>query len=158
MGSAKDRLARLVTGAHKAVYRISAGRFGGRVAGMPVLILTTLGRHSGKARTTPLGYVEAEEGLLLVASNGGDPRSPQWYRNLCAHPDVRVTRGRSDEAMTARPATPEEKRRLWPRVVAEYPGYERYQQRTARDIPVVILSPADPETRPVSAPEQPEWS
>ena len=140
MANAKDRLARLVTGAHTAVYRLSGGRLGGRVAGLPVLVLTTRGRRSGKLRDTPLGYVEAGEGLVLVASNGGDPRSPQWFRNLCADPSVWVTRGRSRQAMTARPATPEEKRRLWPRVVEAYSGYERYQQRTRRDIPLVVLT------------------
>jgi len=141
MANTKDRVARVVTGAHKALYRRTNGRVGGRVAGMPVLILTTRGRKTGKARTTVLGYLADGDRLVLVASNGGDSRHPAWYRNLSDDPEVLVTLGTSTRPMTAYTAAAEEKKELWPRVVAAYGGYERYQERTTRDIPVVILEP-----------------
>jgi deazaflavin-dependent oxidoreductase (nitroreductase family) len=141
MAKAKDRVSRLVTGVHKALYRASGGRLGGRVAGMPVLLLATRGRNSGRTRTTPLTYLADGDRLVLVASNGGDSRHPDWYRNLCAEPVVSVTVGTSARAMTARKASPAEKERLWPMVVARYSGYDRYQRRTTRDIPLVILEP-----------------
>lgn len=139
MANTKDRLARVVTGAHKAIYRRTDGRVGGRVAGMPVLILTTRGAKTGKARTTVLGYLADGDRLVLVASNGGDSRHPGWYRNLSADPEVLVTLGASTRPMKAHTAAAEEKEVLWPRVVAAYRGYGRYQERTTRDIPVVVL-------------------
>ena len=134
-------MARAVTAAHRAVYRLSGGRVGGRVAGTPVLLLTTRGRRSGQPRTTALGYVEDGDRLVVIGSYGGDPRHPDWYRNLCADPDVQVTRGSSTRAMTARTATAAERERLWPEVVAAHPYYDRYQKRTTREIPLVILTP-----------------
>lgn len=141
MANAKDRIARMVTGAHKALYRRTHGRIGGRIGTMPVLILTTRGRNSGRPRSTILGYLADGDRLILVASNGGDPRHPNWYRNLSADPEVLVTVGTSTRPMTAHTAPDEEKERLWPRVVDAYRGYERYQERTTRDIPVVVLEP-----------------
>lgn len=132
----------MVTALHRGVYRATGGRVGGRLGKLPVLLLTTRGRRSGEARTTPLTYFEDDGSIVLVASNGGHPRHPNWYRNLAVHPEVQVTRGRSTRAMTARTATTEEKQRLWPVVVSAYRGYERYQQRTNREIPLVILTPS----------------
>lgn len=137
--AAKDRVARVVTGAHRALYRLSGGRVGGRLAGMPVLLLTTRGRTTGRPRTVPLTWFADGDAIVLVASYGGDDRHPGWYRNLCADPRVEVVQGRSRRTLTARTATPEERDRLWPRIVATYPGYARYQSRTTRPIPLVIL-------------------
>jgi len=111
----------------------------GRLAGMPVLLLTTRGRTTGRPRTVPLTYFVEGDGIVLVASYGGDDRHPGWYHNLCADPRVEVVQGRSRRALTARTATPEERARLWPTIVATYPGYARYQARTARPIPLVVL-------------------
>lgn len=137
----KDRVARLVTAAHRGVYRLSRGRVAGRVAGMPVLLLTTRGRATARPRTVPLTYFSDGDDIVVVASYGGDDRHPGWYRNLCADARVEITQGQTRRPMTARPATAEEHRRLWPRIVAAYPGYSRYQSRTVRRIPLVILSP-----------------
>ena len=142
MATAKDRVARAVTRVHVALYRLTGGRLGSRVAGMPVLLLTTRGSRTGKERTTPLGFLEDGDRLVLVASYGGDPRHPGWYHNLRAEPEVKVTRGRLTQTRVARTAGPEEKAELWPRIVAAYPGYDKYQEKTTRDIPVVILTPA----------------
>lgn len=135
----KDRVARAVTGFHRAAYRLSGGRVAGRVAGMPVLLLTTRGRTTGRRRTVPLTWFADGEAIVLVASYGGDDRHPGWYRNLCADARVEVLRGRSRRSLTARTATPEERDRIWPRIVATYPGYARYQSRTSRHIPLVVL-------------------
>ena len=139
--AAKDRVARAVTAVHRAVYRLSGGRVGGRLAGMPVLLLTTRGRTTGRPRTVPLTWFPDGDSAVLVASYGGDDRHPGWYRNLCADPRVEVTQGRRRRALTARTATPEERDRLWPSIVATYPGYARYQDRTSRHIPLVVVSP-----------------
>ena len=136
----KDRLARVVTVVHTAVYRLSGGRVAGRLAGMPVLLLTTRGRVTGKPRTVPLTYLADGDAIVLVASYGGDDRHPGWYRNLCADDRVVVTQGGSRRSLTARTATPAERDRLWPQVVKAYPGYARYQGRTSRLIPLVVVS------------------
>jgi deazaflavin-dependent oxidoreductase (nitroreductase family) len=79
--------------------------------------------------------------VVLVASKGGDDRDPQWYRNLSANPDVEVTIDGSTRKMRARTATPDEKAALWPDIVAAYKGYDGYQKRAEREIPVIICEP-----------------
>jgi deazaflavin-dependent oxidoreductase (nitroreductase family) len=142
MANAKDIGARLVTGFHQAVYRISNGRVGNRGYGMPVLILTTTGRKSAKKRTTMLtSPVQKGDAVVLVASYGGDDRHPQWFLNLRDNPEVEITMDGKTRSMRARVASPEEKAELWPRVVEAHRGYGQYQQRTDRDIPLVICEP-----------------
>jgi deazaflavin-dependent oxidoreductase (nitroreductase family) len=106
-----------------------------------MLLLTTTGRRSGKRRTTPLGYLPDGDRRILVASFGGDDRHPQWYLNLKAHPEAEIQVGSETQLVRAATATVEEKAELWPRVVELYSGYEGYQRRTTRDIPLVILTP-----------------
>lgn len=138
----KDMAARWVTGFHRSVFKVSNGRVLGRLAGMPVLILTTTGRRSGEPRATMLtSPVQQGDSLVLVASYGGDDRDPRWFKNLQNDPDVEVLiRGRTIP-MRARVASPAEKDELWPRVAQAYRGYAGYQKRTERDIPLVILDP-----------------
>jgi deazaflavin-dependent oxidoreductase (nitroreductase family) len=140
MADLKDTVAKAVTAFHETLYRTTGGRLGGRVMGMPVLLLTTTGRKTGKRRTTPLTYLDDGERIVLVASYGGSPQHPTWYLNLSAHPEVEVTRGSRTGPMLTRTATAEEKAELWPRVTKMYKGYAAYQERTARDIPLVILT------------------
>lgn len=136
----KDEIAKVVTTGHEAVFKGSGGRLLNRVAGMPVLVLTTTGRRSGRQRTTMLTAPIVEDGrIVLVASYGGDSRHPTWFLNLRDHPDVRVLMDGADRPMRARVATEEEKAELWPRVVSGYTGYAGYQERTERDIPLVVL-------------------
>jgi deazaflavin-dependent oxidoreductase (nitroreductase family) len=138
----KDTVARLVTGIHRAVFTASGGRVAGKLMRMPVVMLTTTGRKSGKRRTTMLTSPVQDGGnVVLVASYGGDDRHPTWYLNLRDNPDVEVTMGGRHRRMRARVATPEEKSALWPRIVEVYPDYGNYQKRTTREIPVVILEP-----------------
>ena len=125
---------------HRAVYRLTRGRLLGRVAHMPVLLLTTTGRRSGKARTTPLTYFETGADLAVVASNGGEDQPPRWWLNLQADPRARITLGSRTEAVVARLATAEEHARLWPVITSVHPGYAGYACRTQRPIPVVVLT------------------
>ena len=107
-----------------------------------VLLLTTTGRKSGKQRTTPLLYLEDAGRYVVIASVGGAPKHPAWYLNLLANPAATIEVGRRKLAVTASTASPEERARLWPLAVQMYRGYEDYQAKTTREIPVVILSPA----------------
>ena len=111
--------------------------------GAPVLLLTTTGRKSGKKRTIPLLYLEDGVNLVVVASNGGAPRHPAWWSNLCANPEATVEIGHRELRVRAREASPEEKERLWPRLVAMYGPYQSYRRRTDREIPIVILRPVE---------------
>jgi deazaflavin-dependent oxidoreductase (nitroreductase family) len=133
---------RAMSRAHRAVLRLSGGRVGGSARGMPVVELHVTGRKTGLPRTAVLTAPIADRSqVVLVASKGGDDRDPEWYRNLVAQPDIELTIGGRRRAMRARPASPEEKAVLWPRVIAANPGYAGYQRRTQRDIPVVICEP-----------------
>jgi deazaflavin-dependent oxidoreductase (nitroreductase family) len=133
---------RAVISLHTLVYRVSGGRVGQTVRGTPpMLLLEHRGARSGKVRTTPLGYIRDGDDLVVVASKGGHPRNPSWFHNLMAHPDVRVQVGSTRARVRAREAQPDERARLWPAVVAAYAGYDSYQARTDRLIPLVILEP-----------------
>jgi deazaflavin-dependent oxidoreductase (nitroreductase family) len=124
------------------VYRISGGRLGGRFpGGAPVLLLTTVGRKTGRPQTAPLLYLQADDTYVVVASKGGMSHHPLWFKNLQANPGVEIEVGSRKMHATARRATSEEKAALWPRLVAMYSSYADYQARTTRDIPVVILTP-----------------
>lgn len=129
------------------VLTASGWRVGKRIAGMPVIELTTVGRRSGAKRTVVLSapIVEGDR-IVLVASRGGADRHPDWYRNLVQDSRVEVTRGRTTERMLARTASPAERNELWGRVVEAYAGYAAYQQRTDREIPLVICEPCGDES------------
>jgi deazaflavin-dependent oxidoreductase (nitroreductase family) len=137
---------RRLTGAairrHSLLYRLSGGLVGERVPGLPrMLLLDHVGAKSGERRTTPLVYVSDGDQLVIVASKGGAPRHPAWFHNVRAHPDTTVQVGRRRLTVRARVADAEERSRLWPRVVSAYGGYEDYQRRTNREIPLVLLEP-----------------
>lgn len=136
------RLLTALSRAHVALYRASGGRLGGRIpSGAPVLLLTTTGRKSGKQRTTPLLNLEDGGRYVVIASVGGASKHPVWYLNLLANPVATIEVGGRELAVTARRAEPEERARLWPLAVQMYAGYDDYQARTTREIPVVILVP-----------------
>jgi deazaflavin-dependent oxidoreductase (nitroreductase family) len=128
---------------HKAVLRVTGGRWPNDLFGMPGVELRTVGRKSGEFRTTMLtSPLHDENRVVLIASKGGDPRDPQWYLNLSANPDVQITMNGVTRPMRARTASPEEKAALWPDIVAVYKSYDSYQKRAGREIPVVICEPA----------------
>jgi deazaflavin-dependent oxidoreductase (nitroreductase family) len=107
--------------------------------GVPTLILTTLGRRSGKPRRLALIYGEDGDRYIVVASKGGSEQHPEWYLNLLAHSDVQVQVKADRFEAKARPATAEEHGRLWPHMVEIWPDYTQYQEKTARTIPLVVL-------------------
>jgi len=137
----KDLVFKVASAIHRTLYRRTGGRIGGRLNGCPVLLLTTAGRTTGKPRTTPLLYLADGDRLVLVASKGGDDRSPGWYRNLKANSEVKVQVGPGVRRMRAATASGAERDELWARVTKMYPPYDTYQSKTSRRIPLVILSP-----------------
>jgi deazaflavin-dependent oxidoreductase (nitroreductase family) len=124
---------------HRLLYRASGGRIGSRVWGMPVVLLTTTGRRTGKKRTVPLCSLRNGNDLVVIASYGGLDQPPAWWLNLQANPQAELRHGHETRAVTARNATPDERARLWAEVTGRAPGYLEYERRTTREIPVVIL-------------------
>ncbi len=124
---------------HRGIYAATGGRLGDRIAGMPVLLLTTVGRKTGKRRTSPLTYFEEDGAIVLVASYGGRPYNPAWFENLIAAGEGEVTIGNESRQLRARRATAEERARFWPRIVETYDGYAKYQAKTPREIPLAVL-------------------
>ena len=142
-GDLKDLVFRMATGLHKVIFQASKGRLIGRGLGMPVLMLTTIGRKSGQRRSTMLTSPLVDgETLVIVGSYGGDPRDPAWFLNLRANPDVEVTMGGRTRKMRARVASAEERPALWERITSKHRNYAAYQKRTDREIPLAILEPA----------------
>lgn len=124
---------------HRLVYRWSGGRIGGRLRGGSVLLLTTIGRATGRDRSCPLSYLSIGDELVLIASAGGTPSHPAWYLNLRAHPFVRIQRGDTTQAMVARTVHGAERLSLWERVVTKYPVAAAYQRKAGRELPLVLL-------------------
>jgi len=142
---ASARVLNAVVGAHARLYRVTRGRVGHRVRGLPpMLLLDHTGARSGRRRTIPLGYVRDGSDVVIVASKGGSPQHPSWLHNLLAHPETTIQIGSRRAAVTARVATDAERERLWPRVLDAYAGYADYQRRTSRAIPLIILEPRPP--------------
>jgi len=127
---------------HTLVYRATGGLVGHRFPGAPPMLLVDhVGARSGTRRTSPLVYTRDGENLVLVASKGGYPKNPAWFYNLKANPDTTIQIGSKHRPVHARVADPQERERLWPKVLKVYGGYEDYQRRTEREIPLVILEP-----------------
>ena len=128
---------------HRGALKLTGGRIGWHLSGMPALELTTTGRKTGQQRSVMLTspYQEGDM-IVVVASRGGDDTSPGWFHNLVALPDVEVSfQGKPRAPMTASVATPEERARLWPLVTADHKNYAGYQTKTEREIPLVLLRP-----------------
>ena len=143
MADPRDPFIKVVNAIHRTLFTATQGRIGGKVMGMEAVVLTTTGRKTGEKRqsmlTTPI--VDGDT-VVLVASWGGGPKHPQWYLNLQANPEVEVTRAGTTRKYKARTAEPDERAELWPQVTNAYKGYAGYQQKTDREIPLVILEPA----------------
>lgn len=131
--------------AHSVIYQRTNGRIGHRVPGLPPsLLLHTVGAKTGQRRTAALSYARDGDSYLIVASMGGSPRSPGWYHNLKAHPNVEINVGSRRFGVSARAVLPDDPdyARLW-RIVNDNNAhrYDAYQRRTSRSIPVVVLTP-----------------
>jgi deazaflavin-dependent oxidoreductase (nitroreductase family) len=138
-------MGRRSTKLHVALYRRSRGRLGNHVPGWPgarILLLDHTGAKSGGKRTSPVMYHEDGEALAVAASKAGQPTNPAWLHNLRANPETTVQIGSEVREVRARVAGEEERKRLWPKFVAFYPGYEFFQRNAkGREIPIVILEP-----------------
>jgi deazaflavin-dependent oxidoreductase (nitroreductase family) len=142
--SGPARLAlKLGSGAHAGVYRATGGKLFGRMGRSPILLLNTVGRKSGRKRTSPLLYVMDGEDFVIIASKGGAPNHPAWYLNLKANPDATVEVGDREVRVRAEEVDSEEKVRLWQKMVEMYPTYVHYQTKTKREIALLVLHPVE---------------
>jgi deazaflavin-dependent oxidoreductase (nitroreductase family) len=129
----------LITRVQRFLYLRTGGAIGASIFGVTMLLLTTVGRRSGRERITPLLYIEDGERLVLIGSNAGDERHPAWWLNLQAQPRARVQIRKQRFDVVARRADPAETERLWPRLVVAYADFARYREQTRREIPVILL-------------------
>ena len=130
------------------LYRTTRGRVGRRLVANDMLLLTTRGRTSGKPHTVPLLYLRDGETLVVIASWGGRDYHPDWYLNLVAQPAAAVNLRGAGRNVIARTADAEERAIWWPLVQQAYRGYEAYQRRTRREIPIVFLEPGYGDLKP----------
>ena len=126
---------------HVAVLRATKGKMGSRMGEGRIVVLTTTGAKSGARHSKPLMSVRDGDDYVVIASNAGLSHNPGWYYNIRAHPESRIeVDGRAID-VRGRVATPEERARLWPDIVARFPNYGGYEKKTTREIPLVILEP-----------------
>jgi deazaflavin-dependent oxidoreductase (nitroreductase family) len=128
-----------------AMYEASDGREGGELMGRPVVVVHVTGARSGTVRKVPLMRVEHDGSYAIVASKGGAPAHPAWYHSVVANPRVRLQDGAALGTYVAHEATGDERAAWWERAVATWPDYASYATRTSREIPVLVLTPADDE-------------
>ena len=140
-----NRALRFMNSAHRCLLKLSGGRLGWTAADMPVLELTTIGRKSGKPRSVMLTSPHKDgDVIVIVASKGGADHHPNWFLNLRDNPRVVVTmQDSADRNMNARVASREERERLCPTITSDFTNYAGYQSKTDREIPLVMLEPAD---------------
>jgi deazaflavin-dependent oxidoreductase (nitroreductase family) len=122
-------------------FRANAGKVGGPFEGAPLLLLHTTGAKSGRGHVTPMMYRSVDGGYAVFASKGGAPTNPDWYHNLVANPAVQAEIGTQTMRLTARVAGDAEREPIWSAQKQDYPGFEEYEEKTSRQIPVVILEP-----------------
>jgi deazaflavin-dependent oxidoreductase (nitroreductase family) len=125
-----------------AEFRANGGRVGGGFSGVQIMLLHTTGARTGQERVNPVTYREVDGGYAIFATKAGAPTNPDWYHNLVAHPDVRAEIGTRLLSLRARVADDAERDPIWTAQKAQNPGFQDYETRTSRKIPVVILEPA----------------
>ena len=138
-----DLQLKIMNGFHKTVLKISFGKLGGNLLGMPAFELITTGRKSGERRSTMLTAPWQDgDTYAVVASKGGNDEHPAWFLNLRDNPEVEIRfPGKDAQPMTARVADAQERARLWPIITEDHDNYAGYQKNTDREIPVVLLEP-----------------
>jgi deazaflavin-dependent oxidoreductase (nitroreductase family) len=124
-------------------FRENDGKVGGMFEGRPLLLLHHVGAKSGVARIAPLVYLSDGENYVIFASKGGAPENPAWFHNLKAHPQTTIEVGAETLTVNASEATGEERDRLWAALVVTQPQFAEYETKTARKIPVVVLTPSE---------------
>jgi deazaflavin-dependent oxidoreductase (nitroreductase family) len=120
-------------------FRANGGKVGGQFANAPMLLLTTTGAKSGQPRTNPLVYTTDGDRMVIMASKGGAPTNPDWYHNVVANPVVTIEVGSEQFQARARIAEGPERERLFNQMTQQLPNFAEYQQKTTRQIPVVVL-------------------
>lgn len=123
------------------IYRITRGRLMNKIGRAPVLLLTSIGRHSGQPRTAPVLYLADGERLIVISSNGGNDRAPAWSYNLKANTDAEVEIRGERRQVRARVAEGDERDELWRKMNEEYAGFQDYEETTSREIAVFVLEP-----------------
>jgi deazaflavin-dependent oxidoreductase (nitroreductase family) len=131
-----------ITRLHRMLLQSPVGRMFSALPGPQFLVLETTGRKSGQRRQTPLSFTRDGDAYIVIASNGGSPRHPDWYLNLQADPNADVDLAGRTKAVRAETVSGSDRDRLWRAAVQSYPGYTGYQMRASREIPVVRLVPA----------------
>ena len=126
---------------HVFFYRLTGGKFGGNIRGFPVLLLTTTGRKTGRPHTTALGYFEDSGAYVIIGSNAGFDTHPAWFYNLKAQPRATIEINARRLEVVAETAGPDQRARLWARLIELAPPYGEYEKRTRREIPLVMLRP-----------------
>jgi deazaflavin-dependent oxidoreductase (nitroreductase family) len=139
VGMAEESAPDLFGPAHVRAYRETGGEQGYHWRGTTTLLLTTVGRRSGAERTTPLIYRDDGERWVVVASKGGSPEHPNWFKNLLANEEATIQVKRDVIPVRAHAASGAERERLWELMSDVWPAYRDYQRRTQREIPVVVL-------------------
>jgi F420H(2)-dependent quinone reductase len=142
LGAADRFAARLFTGAHRAVLRVGRNRVAGRMGGNQVLVLTTVGRTSGRRRSTPVIAIPDGTDWLVVGSNAGAASHPQWVRNLAVTPEAELRINGRPVPVQAVILSAAQKEQVWPKLIAAYRSYDAYQGKTDRELPVVRLTPS----------------
>lgn len=132
---------RMFLAIHVFIYRLTGGKIMGAFGPNPILLLDTMGRKSGKLRTTPLMYTRNGDNYIIAASNGGADSHPAWYHNLKGNPKTTIQVKGDKINVTAQEAPPKERNRLWPLFTAKAPQFKEYEQKTKRQIPMFILRP-----------------
>jgi F420H(2)-dependent quinone reductase len=125
------------------LYNVSGGRIGGKMGKVPILLLTTTGRKTGKQRTLPLVYIMDDGAYVVTGSAGGADKHPSWFFNIRSDPQATIQVKDKHIKVTAEIVGPEKKSELWARLVAVAPNFAGYQKRTSREIPMVILRPVE---------------
>jgi deazaflavin-dependent oxidoreductase (nitroreductase family) len=125
------------------MYRRSGGKRMGSLRGMPLLLLTTVGRNTGQQHVAPVMYLRDGGNYIVTASNNGAAKHPGWFVNLQTNPQTTIEVDGMTKSVMAHQASPEEKKRLWAQLVEQAPFFEDYQKKTTRDIPMVILQPTN---------------
>ncbi len=123
------------------VYKLTSGRLMGTFGGRPVVLITMKGAKSGEPRTIPLMYVPYKDGVIIVGSQGGAPKSPVWVKNLDKYPEITAQYQGKKMKLKARKVDDAEKAAVWPTCVEHYPPFDDYQKRTDRNIPVYVCEP-----------------
>jgi deazaflavin-dependent oxidoreductase (nitroreductase family) len=137
------RVLRVANGLHVALYRLSGGKLANNIANLPILLITTLGRKSGKPHTNPVVYIKDGQDYLVSASTGGMDWHPGWYFNLRNKPEAKIQVGDQTFAVKATIIDGEERTRLYEKFKAASSNFVKYEKGTSRVIPVIRLIPTD---------------